>query len=402
MPLVPYAGNPANFPEFVSELDDSVPRTAGNLNPATEGNADRTAWLRAQTGGFSPQNWLPPTSVGSLAWYAAIWNAITDQWVAAVTNTSTFDTVLTQGSGIDAPGTGTWTSLGSGPVTLSATKTVRSIAVDPDGIHYYLATLDSGGSPLVQLYVVTAAGAYLSIQFVVTAHTDIQLVSFGGYLTAVVGATVPFLLVAAEPVPAATPMTAIPVSTISGAPGGAVASWIAKSNGSYILLVPTDVQATPYMLKSTPSANLTLVGSWTAETALSSVVNATDNITGLDWNGTAWLATVHRGSTTRFIRSIDGINWTLVSTLTGTIAGGNFLAMAFAARAWVALIAAGAAIDIGFSLDGGVTWYLTQAVLLSPGALAPGIAGAPTQAAAWDTSTLRFSACASLPAAPLT
>jgi hypothetical protein len=48
LPLVPYAGNPDNFPAEIDTLDDSVQRTASNLNAAPEGLADRTAWLKAR------------------------------------------------------------------------------------------------------------------------------------------------------------------------------------------------------------------------------------------------------------------------------------------------------------------------------------------------------------------
>lgn len=48
----PYAGNPAVFPATVPLPDDSDPPMAATFNPAPQGLADRTAWLKSRVGGY--------------------------------------------------------------------------------------------------------------------------------------------------------------------------------------------------------------------------------------------------------------------------------------------------------------------------------------------------------------
>jgi hypothetical protein len=407
-----YAGNPASFPVSISLVDDADlnPPTAANVDLSGQGNADRTAWLRANTGGAAAENWLPRTLIAGIGWYASLWNPASGQWMVATMNTATFVAGIITGSGIDNPATD-WNEIGGVVLTVGATRTPASIAADADQHHFYMSVMDSGSNGF-QHYVVDVTGGppvWSSIEFSNVGFTDDQLIVFGGYLTAAIGSSVAGgcqLRVAATPVPVATPMTQILVSAIAGAPAApAVTTWIAKSNGSYVLLAPGGLQATPFMLKSTPAANLTLNASWTAELALSSVVNgATDIITGLDWGsdstGPCWLATVRRsGTSTRIIKSADGINWTLVATLTGS--GSVFVSLCFAAGNWHAL-QNNLITNTCFSLDGGVTWFATQATMNASFGPRFGLAGSPTQACCWTTGQLRFSQNAALPATQLT
>lgn len=406
----PYAGNPASFPVSITLIDDADAPNASNFDLAPQGLADRTAWLRAQSGATFAENWLPVTSVTGIAWGPALWDPISTQWLVATEQTgSPYNLHLMLGSGIDPIGTGSWANVDSGPLVLSATRKQTSIAIDSDGSHFYVATIDSASNSFGTV-VVAGGGPYQQIESGGGGTaTDNQLIVFGGYLVAAIGSSAANtcrLRAYATPVPPTTTMADILVSAIAGAPATpTVTAWISKSNGSYVLECPTNAQATPFMLKSTPASNLTLVGSWTAETALSSVVNGTDTIVGLDWGidgvGPCWLALVHRAATTRVIRSSDGINWTLVQTLSGAIAANNLLSLCFAGGLFIAIIALATGYGATFSLDGGLTWWLTQLLLPAPNLL-PGIAGSPTQAVAWNTTAIRFSQCSALPATPLT
>jgi hypothetical protein len=407
-----YAGNPGNYPITVRLIDDSDAPNASNFDLAPEDLADRTAYLQAQTGAAMAENWMPVTSVAGVAWYAALWDPATFGWLIALQDTSTFVAGIAAGSGQDPVGTGTWAAIGttSGVNTWSATKSPRSLAADVDGIHYYLSAIDTSGAGAFQLYVVQGGVNYASIQFGTGAYKDAQMIFFGGYLVVALGHTTGAsvaLAVAAGPVPPATPITGIPINTISGVPGSPVVTgWITRSNGSYVLCCPLGTQANPFMLKSAPASNLTLVASWVAATAIAGVVSNTDNITGLDWGadaaGPCWLAAVKRGTTTRIIRSADGTNWTLVATLTGALAGGNFGSICYAAGRWLALMFVGPGVTVVFSLDGGATWWLTQVFLPWSSPILPTIVGSPTQAAAVAIGLMRFSQCAALPPAPLT
>lgn len=69
-------------------------------------------------------------------------------------------------------------------------------------------------------------------------------------------------------------------------------------------------------------------------------------------------------------QTVDGITWTLVSTLTGAFSGWTFNGLAVQGGVWVSTIVAGSGVSyLGFSLDVGLTWNI---VTMASGTSTPG------------------------------
>lgn len=146
MPLVPYAGDPDNFPDEIDTLDDSVQRTAANLNASSEGLADRTAWLRSRAAAatefhkvIASTTLLP--SPNDTVYACGAWDSSNRQWLLGGLS-------LADGSGTASiyrvPNGYSDGSLGTA-INVSSNTFASSVPFDVlwDGTHYVTVTVDT-------------------------------------------------------------------------------------------------------------------------------------------------------------------------------------------------------------------------------------------------------------------
>jgi hypothetical protein len=366
-------------------------------------------------------NWYPTSVLTGLACDVIGWDEFGNRWLVVMINTGTNVVTMYHASGVDTislggVGTGNalvdidWVPQASTPaLTLTSTSVLTGVSSDPDGHHFYTARIDSNTHTYTVYVIDATAGTpqWQTVEGATSTWDDLQMVVSGSFLVYALGATTAAdsrLHVFATPAPVGgAGLANIPISTISGIPGTPTVNfWAMKQNGAYALAVPLTSQPTPFVLKG--SGTLTSAGSWAASTAIGSVVNSSDDITGVDWGadaaGPCWIMTVVRGgTTTRLLRSADGINWTLVTTLTSVA----FVHMCYAGGIFFAATDHAPPVDVYFTQDGGTTWYRTQCRLPhDSGPPVVGMNGSPTQAAVWAGASFRFSGCSGTPATVVT
>jgi hypothetical protein len=139
-----YAGDPNNFPEEITEIDDSDAPNATNFALATDALADRTAWLRDQLNNrqlsqLAAGNFKRPITTivgpGSIAMNlgAVAWDAAYERWAALFQGSTGLFAYDTHSSG-DA-----WVNLNS-----SAISANYALAGASDGNGNFAALLNQG------------------------------------------------------------------------------------------------------------------------------------------------------------------------------------------------------------------------------------------------------------------
>lgn len=91
----PYAGNPENYPDNITEIDDSDAPNASNFNTSIEGLGDRTAWLKQAASARAVATWYDPLPTSNLT-ADVCWDAYVQRW--ATLDVSSFATTKIDGT----------------------------------------------------------------------------------------------------------------------------------------------------------------------------------------------------------------------------------------------------------------------------------------------------------------
>ena len=342
---------------------------------------DRTQYLQLQFAGVSSSstalqtaqvasNWSVPSVVDISATYVQgnlyggpEWDTAGLQWmVPAIKAGTTSVQIYVSSDGLDTAG-GTWERLGAlDLVSFGAGPTQVSAGYDPNNAAIkYMASVGPFSGGVGGVISRGSAGSWSGGSTLGThSVTDIQCSAFGSYAIFAVGSAsagdVEFVY---------TNNSGVSYST--SAVGQAVSYWILRQNGTVWIAAPRDQTfATPFVYTSTDGHT------FVQQTAgFGGNLVATDSIVGLDWGsdaiGPCWIMAVHRsGSAVKFLRSTDGINWTMQNTGVGAM--NNLRSLAAVGRAWIGVVVPSSTIPafIVYSSDGGVTWYRSEAQLQQP------------------------------------
>lgn len=423
---VPYAGNPANYPEDVEILSGSDAPSTTSINTPFENLADRTAYLYAQLGHQNAQNWSPEfqfDSAGGFNWVGMGWSPIVSQWLLFGGHVA--NGMLATTYGLDEGTAAAWTEVGGATFANVGTIGYGACSADPStGSNFWCATTDPVNAPnnhqKLWLYNGSswsnAPGGWSSYTAAGTVY-GVELCTFGSYLILArsgTGTGDSELLSSNNGFSTWTTFSSPPAA-------GANGTWYLKSNAG----MPGVVTPTVVAVQGWTGAGLTGGGTggqglgdvyystdghtWNTSTSLAGIMAATDAVVGLAWtqdaNGPCWLAAVQPASgVTYFCRSPDGDSWTLQSggvstkfTISDMAAYGGVLVAVVLEPS----IAAFSGPHI-FSTNGGVTWYPTQATFTSNisavGLNRPRVIASPTGFMMSNGVWTRFSSLSGLPA----
>ena len=328
---------------------------------------------------------------------AAAYDPLNGRWLVATVQTSLQNLrVWTSYDGNDP-----WIDVGGGTAWAFPSVTTGLLAVcqDPTDPTTIWATGIYGTGVNFQT-VKNVAGTYSSVagasQTGVSGLTDVQLLTFNGYIILAYGSSAisPDLW---------SSNNGFSSKTVAGL-GGTIQHWILKQNGSLAIAAPAygvpGGGGTWPRIYTTPDGH-----TWTQQTAsLGSLMGASDTITGLDWGadagGACWLLNVLLAAGgTKTLRSADGINWTLAGTTATSIS----YALCALGNTWYSVLTPDvqSVKRIAVSPNGGVNWYQTPAIMAPAGGAGnnPVILGSPSQALALSSFDVRTSAARDLGAA---
>jgi hypothetical protein len=338
------------------------------------------------------------TTANSASLFAAAWDPLNERWLLAAALTTHDDTNIYA----SYDGTDEWVQLAATDFNFfavtSAAATGMAVAQSgTDDTTTYVATICP-----TQLYLQAwTAGSYSPTTaggFTVGGGLqDVQLLAFGSYMIMTFArASSPGQLSFSND-GFATVTTVAPTGTPN------VNYWILKSNGSQVIAAPRRTAlATPFVFTSLDGHT------WTTQTSsLGFVLTSTDQITGLDWGadaiGEAWFMTVLTTTpSTKILRSPDGINWSLVTTLANGFLGSSLCAVGANTLYSVQNPDVQEAYRIVVAPYGGGLWYGTPAVVPpvpAGGSQKPVLVGSPNQALAFSATHVRSSVSRSFLAA---
>lgn len=411
-----YAGNAASFPPTVGLIDDSDSPNASNFNVAPQGVADRTAWLKARAANAG-QNWRKVFSCAAItgsspiySFGSAAWDPLTSRWMLGFQSDflagDTANAFI--GYGLDDDFAEAWTQIGSGAIVSSGSPAVKSLSADPTVVGQYWAGVYLNGhspNPAVELYqaaTISSAWSLVRTWAPGSSAFDIKLATFGGYLIAAVMAG----SVGVNGCMLSSTATAgASWSDYDTLAGGAVGSqWALVAGPSQVIAVILFDTLTGDQVYTSTDGH-----TWTPVSLPG--IGVHDQCAGLAWDAvrSLWVLAMNNTSTLRgyLYTSPDGITWTKGSAMPPlcvatdiAVLQGNYI---------VALADAGSAGASGqiYSVDGGVTWYFSQAAFASNIVstdyqyVRSTLARAPIGLVALNSLRARFSLLAGLPAVSL-
>lgn len=405
MTLPQYAGNPANYPVTISEIDDSSPPFAANWNPGTDGLADRTAWLRATLGHGPALNWGAafPSSVGFFGaqFGASALGPLSGLGaILAVDNTSPTIFEVWRGLGLDSGAAVAWAQI---PTFGPTPGKVRSSAIceDPStGDNWWVGIVDD--TYVTRLYLANPGGGSAKISSIAGTGNvyGIEITTLGAYVITAVAAANAASAAFTSTNNGGTSFTSF-ATGIPAMPAGS--SWELKSSGSAVLAIP-------YMggFGAATGVWKTTDGHTWANAATLSFMAATDNVVGLAWDPQTGLWVIAIQTTTPtvyFYTSPDGVSWTSAGTPPATHM--TIADMAAVKGTVVCTLAdsssAGPSGQI-WSADDGATWYNGPASLFTnettgfEGYMRSRISASPTGFLTSNTLWGRFSSRFGFPA----
>lgn len=404
-----YAGNDGSFPPTVFVLDDSDGPNAANFDAGLQGDLDRSAFLRTRMP-HAEMNWrktFTASAVISSAYTAtctaACWDPLANRWLVAI-GEPTVGTHVYASYGEDDSTEWFDPNPSAGPIGFGF-GTTPAVCADATtiGICYALTLLGASSPfPDARLYVSTpSTPTWTAARTWTSGAGDFaggRMVSFGGFLiVAIMGGT-----------------TSDGYLSSSGDNG---ATWTDAASGTFALGSSVRFAANAAICvlaiwgEHAPSYYTTVDGvTWVAQSA-TFITGSNVQVQGVAWDAARQLFVVVTqtnvgGSPVGFSiwTSPDGIAWTDVGAgPTGWV----ITDLAVLANGYVLTLAdVGSAGPSGqlFSIDGGSTWYPSQAVL--PNNLAvSSLYYTPSQYACQSTigllvfnsNNLRFSRLAGLP-----
>lgn len=369
-----YAGNPNSYPLSVEIIDDSDAPNATNFNTTDEGTLDRTAWLHARAGGIPALNWGPEflTASGSggfaaLQQGAGAWGPLRSTFfLLAVTPSGTPLVQVWYTYGLDPGGDNTntvWAQFGPNLLTTDGWL-FSAVAEDPvaEGFCWIAGTDNVATHNAVHVHYTDGASWTLAVNLTSTGYYyGVEIATLNGLTVIGVAGTGDCRLMSRNRTGWDTDF--VPAITMA-----AGSTWLLKANGTQMVAIPSSVGVTS-VYQSTDGAT------WTTSTNLTTALGgsaATSTVVGLAWSrdagGPCWIAAIQPASGPPvFARSPDGLVWSMQSggmTATPTIvdmaAVGDCLCATLADTTPTGGNPPGGSGSI-FSVDGGVTWYQTQA-----------------------------------------
>lgn len=365
----PYAGNDGNFVDAAAVIDGSDAPSSAIFNTCFEGALDRTAFLFRNVMGLRGSSWSRPVVVGAagftanLAFTSPEYDGTNRQWMQlTVGSAGSTGRIYLSYDGLDE----TWRAFAS-DVTFGAGSVAAACAKDPnDTTTYHIASIGIPTTQEVEIWTGTASGFTRTYQEGTQTYGDVQAASLNGYaIFATGGSTAGATNFITSPDKMVTPTVAN-----VGATCGAVPRWLMRvgyvSGTPTLLAVPCGASfATPFVYTSTDGHTFTQQTS-----GFGSHLLATDTIvgvdSGLDSNGSCFLMLVKTtAGAGKVLKSVDGINWSTVATITAL---GPAVSLAAAGRLWVAVLGATSPAPqrLVYSPDT-VNWYTTDAYLAQGG-----------------------------------
>jgi hypothetical protein len=379
----PYPGDPSNFPADVNILSGGDAPNSTNFNTAYEGTLDRTAFLFQTAAANFGQRLSRPvmadptdTQHENPAFCSPEWDPKNNQWIQGTWDGAAAFEIFISYDGHDE----NWRSLTGGTFSANPSGGGVCVAKDPNDTTTFHLGLAGGSS--VKIWTGTSSG--FSNSYGLTAAVgDVQAIQWPGSPGYIVFGTGGTTAAATNFVTSNDKMVTHAVTNI-GAMVGAVPRWLLRSSGTVLLAVPVGATfATPFVVTSTDGHTFSQNTGGFAGNLLS-----TDTIVACDWgqdpSGGCFLMVVQTtgGGPGKILRSPDGVNWTLVTSLTslkGTVS------LAAAGRMWMAVVGATspAPQTVFYSADG-LNWYRATAVLEQPTTVnafvRSNFAGGPVQA----------------------
>lgn len=369
-----YAGDPTNFPETIGLIDDSDAPNASNFDVAPTNLADRTAWLRARaTASLSAQGWQSiqlASSVTMTSIDAACWDPANSEWVIAGIDGAGFLRVFI-GSGMGTD----WRNIAT--ATDFAVTSVKSVLKDPADATSFFVGVTTATPAFVVAKVNAATGAVTTSTGENGTFTDVQLAAIGSTLVVAV-------------IDSAGTISAIFSSTNHGGSWNPIGLSVATATGKWYLAENGDSSFQGPQIRAVcsstvgggPGLNVSSLDgvTWSNDGFTSGGGNfvpvSGDVLVGLAYvetrTGPQWVIGVElSGGHNEFVSSPngDGKNWLVASTTTGFDAV-SFQDLAsighalFVSTNWSSGANSGFAGGRGaFSVDGGTTWYWTEAIL---------------------------------------
>lgn len=345
----PYAGNPNNFPAVVEVPGGSDPPSSAIFQTTFEGEIDRTAYLYAR-GAAAVQEWRPAwlgTAIFGTAQkiQAACWDSTNAQWLLLGVTAAGSYLEFYGSLGADDGSATYWTALGGQATNVGLTSAICAASGTP-----WVVT----ASP-TNLYVYSGVGS--TLERTVSGKTALQnpeVVSFGGYVIYAVGSTV------SGEVTISYASTGAPTVWTDVAVGAAATEWALKANTGIVLAVPIESSTT-----TTPNYYHSTDGhTWTSSPLSNMGATSSAAVVGLCWSPTTalWYAVVSpSGITLETFTSPDGLTWTAVTMVTTTNPGIVDIAALGSGLVGTIGDSSGGGSRLVFSIDGGATWYESQA-----------------------------------------
>lgn len=331
------------------------------------------------TGQDAALDWGPASPIpGSALSYGGIaWDATLNRWLMVINNGTTAWVAFTNGcdtygylpSNLTAAASPAWTATATFTATLGSWAGMAVLA-DPNtsgacwgvGVNNTQATVQGfyyNGSTWTSEFTISPSGTLY----------DVELCSLGAYVIVAVASSVGGVstgsFLSSQNTPAGSWLTnqvwTQTAFTSTGGGNNYPGRWLLKSNGSMALAISS--QNSVYQVWKTTDGH-----TWASNTGLSSVLAASNTITGLCWTqdalGACWLVScVGTSGIPFFYRSVDGVTWTLqaggmttVKTIADMDACGSLITATLQDTG-----ASNAPSGQVWSPDGGVTWYAGQA-----------------------------------------
>jgi hypothetical protein len=358
---------------------DTFSAQISGLLSAFQGVLDRTQYLQQQIAASETAaskqastaltNWSPEFLAFNTDTQLDIgWDPLTSRWMLIGSNNSTGAVDLHVTYGMDQGASAAWISMGS--FTPANTALYGAVSADPTTPgSYWIGYTDGAsthndfkveywnGSSWTQVFNGLAGGYFYGC----------ALATLGGYLIAAVAGT-------GTVGSGGSDDTFIQVTNnhggswstpvVTGVAAAVNATWLLKSNGVEVLAILSSVgQTTVWYSTDGHTFNST--------SSLSSLLSAGDTVVGLafaeDAVGPCWLAAVnHASGPPSWYRSTAGVNWTPQAggistneTITHMAAVGSFVFCTLKDAS------SGGPSGAIYSVDGGITWYFSQATFTS-------------------------------------
>lgn len=356
------------------------------------------------------QNWgseqtISPFAGTSISLMDACWDSSTNLWIVAIFGTTGPQISVFGSYGLDGNTQATWVALGTVGSNPDANVSVAPDANTAGNLWLGISSSASGGSFVTYLW----SGASWSSQHTwFSGSAPLPSGPLFGTIHPFDGRNVLALgSLSGNGGGFYQASGGTPLFSISGVTTGPIKMADNTGNGGPgNLLVAVPSFAGTFVYWTSPDGV-----TWTQRTLASFPIPSGDSIFGICWAqdavGPCFIVGVNGpGHVAYFFRSADGITWTVQSTPSGMGEGTDLAAVG--PSVYCAQIDASSAGPSGaaFSIDGGVTWYFSQAVLTTNLALGSYYTPRSVRASSFSFFTFnslwfRFSSLSGVPATPL-